>query len=383
MPPEKVLLVTNQDWGHYAHRLPVARALREVGLEAVFVSAPGPYVPYLENAGFRFIPWQVDRRSLNPLREMAPLIDLTRIYRKERPVAVLHFTIKPILYGSLAARLAHVPATANFFTGVGFPFLDFGPSRYYRPLLSPVLRLLLRSKQAFTVFHNDEDRQSLIDRGIVTAKRSTTIYSSGVDTGRFAPRDTQALNDPPVVLMAARLLWDKGIKEYVDAARKVRSRGVPGRFLVAGAPDPGSTVAVNDDHIAAWRAEGIVEFLGHEEDMSALLRDSDIAVLPSYHEGVPRFLLEAASTGLPIVATDISGCRVVVHAGVNGILVPVRDSSILADAIETILSDIEQRHTMGQASRKIALEQFNQNHAMRAHIDVLRKLGCPIETQQS
>lgn len=380
--PSKVLLVTNQDWGHYAHRLPLAHAISNAGLEPVFVSAPGPYVHHLEGAGFRFVPWQIDRRSLNPVREITPLIDLARIYRKERPAAVLHFTIKPILHGSLAARIASVPAIVNVFTGVGFPFLDSGPSPYYRPFLAPLLRRLLKSNRTFTIFHNEEDRQSLIAQKVVSEERSVTVFSSGVDTERFAPGPPRPPRDAPVVLMAARLLWDKGIEEYVEAARQLFARGVSARFLVAGTPDPGSTLAVDDAHMATWRDDGVVEFLGHRDDMANLLRDADVAVLPSHHEGVPRFLLESAAAGLPIVATDISGCRVVVRDGVNGTLVPVRDSAALAEALATMLTDAEQRQHMGEASRDIAIERFSQSQAMDAHLNVLRTLGVPITEPQ-
>jgi glycosyltransferase involved in cell wall biosynthesis len=379
MGAPKVLLVTNQDWAHYTHRLPVARALRDAGFEAVFVSAPGPYAPLLEEAGFRFIPWQLNRRSLNPVREVRPLVELTRIYQMERPEAVFHFTIKPILHGALAARAAGVPAVVNLFTGLGFPFLDFGPSRYYKPMLASLLRRLLRGNRSFTVFHNEEDRQSLIAQKVVTQARSRTIFSSGVDIERFAPQTSGPQHNVPVALMAARLLWDKGIQEYVDAAQQVRARGIPARFLVAGSPDLGSTLAVDELQVTKWRDEGVVEFLGHCDDMPALLRDADVAVLPSYHEGVPRFLLESAAAGLPIIATDVPGCRVVVDAGVNGLLIPARDSAALADALVAMLSDTELRERMGKASREVAVERFSQSEAMDAHLDVLRNLGVRTE----
>jgi glycosyltransferase involved in cell wall biosynthesis len=175
------------------------------------------------------------------------------------------------------------------------------------------------------------------------------------------------------------LLWDKGIQEYVDAAQQVRARGIPARFLVAGSPDLGSTLAVDEIQVSKWRDEGVVEFLGHRDDMPALLRDADVAVLPSYHEGVPRFLLESAAAGLPIIATDVPGCRVVVDAGVNGLLIPARDSAALADALVAMLSDTELRERMGKASREVAVERFSQSEAMDAHLDVLRNLGVRTE----
>jgi glycosyltransferase involved in cell wall biosynthesis len=174
--------------------------------------------------------------------------------------------------------------------------------------------------------------------------------------------------------MASRLLWDKGVCEFVQMTRILRQNGVKARFLVAGAPDGGNPSNIDEETIERWKREGSVEFLGHRDDMPALLSEVNIAVLPSYHEGVPKFLLEAAATGLPLVATDIEGCRVIVREGFNGLLVPPRDVSALADAVQHLLQDEELRERFGKASRRIAVEKFSEGIVNRQYLDLYRRL---------
>jgi glycosyltransferase involved in cell wall biosynthesis len=234
---------------------------------------------------------------------------------------------------------------------------------------------MLNRRNAVTLFHNEDDRQELIKQRIVAGRNSVTVPSSGVNTERFRPGEPHSASRSPVVIMAARLLWDKGVAEFVEAARMARAHGVQARFVIAGAPDMGSTVAISDEQLGLWKREGSVEFLGHRDDMDVLLRDADVAVLPSHHEGIPRFLLEAAASGLPLVATDVGGCRVVARAGVNGVLVPVGQAEALFDALVPLLRDGALRARMGAASRKIALEEFSESDAMAAHLAILRRLG--------
>ncbi len=197
---------------------------------------------------------------------------------------------------------------------------------------------------------------------------------SGVDTRRFSPCQ-DGHSSTPVVLMASRLLWDKGVGEFVQAARHLRARGVEAQFWIAGAPDEGNPACLPDNVLIAWRREGVVEFLGHRSDMPELLRQASIAVLPSYHEGLPRFLLEAAATGLPLVATDIEGCRLVVRDGLNGLLVPPKDSHKLAEAIRTLLKDPPLRWRMGKASRAIAESKFDEKKIIAQSLAVYREVA--------
>lgn len=369
----KVALVAHWDWVLYNFRLPLARLLRELGADVTLVSPPGEYVPRLEATGFRWLRWDVERRSLNPVAEAAAVARLARLYRREGIRAVHHFTIKPVLYGSVAGRLAGVSSIVNTFTGLGFLFSDGVTPKALRAVVLPVLRRVLHSRGVVTVFQNPADRDFFVRARLVPASRSRVIAGTGVDVQRFSPAPTT--DGVPVVLLAARLLWDKGIAEFVTAARRLRERGLAARFLVAGAPDLGNPRSIPDEQVARWALEGPVEFLGPRGDMPDLLHAAHVAVLPSYHEGVPRFLQEAAATGLPLVGSDIPGCRMLIEPGVNGMLVPVRDADALAEALERLIRDPSLRHAMGRASRAIAVERFDERMVLAQYEALYREAG--------
>lgn len=370
----KVALVAHWDWVLYHFRLPLARRLRDRGLTVDLVSPPGPYVARLKGEGFPWHRWPVSRRGLNPAAEALAVSRLATLYRRERFDVVHHFTIKPVIYGSLAARVAGIAHVFNTFTGLGFVFSDGLTPTALRALVRPLLRRALRGAGVVTVFQNPADRDRLVQSGLVQPQQCRVIVSTGVDLDRFAP-PAVVDGDVPVVILAARLLWDKGIGEFVHAARALRARAVAARFLVAGAPDPGNPRAIPREQIARWASEGPVEFLGLREDMPELLRRAQVAVLPSYHEGVPRFLLEAAATGLALVGTDIPGCRMAIDPGVNGFLVPPRDGEALADALERLLRDPDLRHRMGRASRAIAVERFDERAVLDAYERLYSEAG--------
>jgi glycosyltransferase involved in cell wall biosynthesis len=372
----RVALVAHWDWVLYNFRLPLARRLRELGAEVTFVSPPGEYVERLGAAGLRWLPWAVSRRSLNPLTEAAAVARLVRLYRRERFTAVQHFTVKPILYGSLAAQAVGIPRVVNTFTGLGFLFSDGATPRLLRVAVFPLLRRLLHGRRVVTVVQNEQDRDRLLRARLVPACGCRLIPGSGVDVDRFAPGPGP--DGVPVALLAARLLWDKGIAEFVEAARRLRATGTAGRFLVAGAPDPGNPRSIPEAQFARWAEEGAVEFLGRRDDMPSLLRQVHVAVLPSsYYEGVPRFLLEAAAAGLPLVASDIPGCRAVVEEGVNGFLVPPRDPTALTGALERLLRDEALRGAMGRASRAMAVERFDERLILAQYEALYREFVLP------
>jgi len=370
----KVALVANQDRG-LEPRLPLANALRSAGLEVVFVCPFSDYQKNLETLGFRCIDWRLNRRSINAFREIKALFSLTTIYRREQFDAVQHFTIKPIVYGTIAARLSSMSKVINTFTGVGFPFLPEGPIPWVQPLFRPLLSRLLARNTTTTIFHNSNDQNQLVIRNIVPLENSAVILGSGVDTERFSPAQTVPHSQRPVVLMASRILTDKGVGEYVEAARWLRENGSHARFIHVGEYDVGSRMGVPLEVIESWKNEGVVEFLGYRSDMPQLLRNTAIAVLPSHHEGLPRYLAEAASCGVPLVATDIGGCKDVVHEGENGYLVPVNNPMALANAIDKLLSDPERRAEMGEASRHLAEKQFDINVITKQYVDVYHRIG--------
>jgi glycosyltransferase involved in cell wall biosynthesis len=372
----KVLLVANSGWGLANFRLPLAHALVDAGMEVAFVSPYDEHVERIIQADFRWIEWRLDRRGISPLKEANAYRRLLQIYRDENPDVVQHYTIKTIIHGSLAAGRAGIGLVLNSFTGVGFPYLDNGLSRVARPFLSPLIKNLLSRPDTVTIFHNVEDREFLVGLGVCPQDQAAVILGSGVDTSHFVPTESTAKSvsegSSPVVLMAARMLKDKGVGEFVEAARMLTREGVSARFVLAGAPDPGSRLSVSIEKLESWKREGVVEFLGRVDGIRDLLQGTDLAVLPSYHEGLPRFLVEAAATGLPLVATDVVGCRTVVKDGVNGVLVPPRDSRALANAIRTLVAEPALRTKLGTSGRKMAIDLFGHDKIIPQYVELFK-----------
>jgi len=371
-----VLLVANWDWVLYNFRLPLAKALQENGLDVVLVCPPGRYTEEIKSLGFQWKPWNLDRRSIYPWRELYSIFELYRIYRDMRPAAVHHFTIKPILYGSVVARMAKITPVINNFTGLGYLFSDASKARFLRKLLLPILKQALHIKGFHTAFQNEHDLNHLVSLGIISAEDTTLIPGTGVDLTRYkASKGKKTPKEPLIVIMAARLLWDKGLAEFVEAAREIRRQGISANFWLAGAPDPGNLACVPEDVLGKWREEGIVELLGHRTDIPYLLQEADIAVLPSYHEGVPLFLLEAAASGLPLVGSDIEGCRMIIDNGRNGYLVEKGDATGLTHALKNLLADPDLRQRMGFESRRIAEGRFDQRSILTKYLNLYQKLN--------
>jgi len=374
----KVILFANTDWYLYNFVRSLAVALRDGGYELLLLSPPGEYGERLRGLGLRWEPVAMERRSLDPLKELRLIWRLARIFRRERPTLVHGFTIKGVVYGSLAARLARVHARVSAVSGMGYVFVSNALlARALRPVVRTLLRAALNGKAARLIVQNPDDAALFEAERLVEADRVRLIPGSGVDCERFRPADRPILSGPTTrVLLAARLLWVKGVGEYVAAARRLRAEGLPIRLLLAGAPDPGSPASIPPEQLKDWASEGVVELLGQVADMPALLAETDIAVLPSYREGLPRGLIEAAACGLPLVATDVPGCRGVVTHGKEGLLVPVRDAEALAAAIRRLHESPDLARRLGQAARARALAEFDERIVVEKILAVYRELGA-------
>lgn len=377
-PKEKpVLFVANWDWVLYNFRLPLARKLMDKGLNIILVCPEGKYTPKIQAMGFQWQPWNLSRRSTNPFHELWAIIRLLGIYRQLKPAAVHHFTIKPVVYGSLAARLANTGKVINNLTGLGYLFSDAPKANFLRRFVLPFLRLTLRGAHFHTAFQNEHDRQALVSLGIVDSQETTVIPGTGVDISRFHPPEiARDRMDIPGILMAARLLWDKGVAEFVEAAKLINQDGLKAHFWLAGEPDYGNPDSVNEEDLTLWRQQGWVEILGHRADMPDLMRQADIAVLPSrYFEGVPLFLLESAASGLALVGSDIEGCRMVIDDGLNGFILPDNTSQALAATLMRLIDDADLRARMGSASRQIAAERFERQAILKKYLRLYASLG--------
>ncbi|MFT4171206.1 MAG: glycosyltransferase family 4 protein [Rhodocyclaceae bacterium] len=353
----RVLLFANTDWFLYNFKLSLAQALRARGHEPILVSAPGPFGPKLQALGFRWIPFELSRSGINPLMEASAIGRLARLYRAERPDVVHHFTIKCVIYGSFAARRCSVARVVNSITGLGFALLaDTLKARIIRPVVVALYKRALTGTRV--VFQNHDNRETLRALGVLERSEVDVIPGDGIDTARFAPSTDAAPTRR--VLMMGRLLWSKGVADFVEAARLVRAGLPDAHFQLAGAPDPGNPESIGAEALAAWQARGDVDFLGQRSDVLALQQGCDVAVLASTQgEGMPRALLEAAACGKPMVATDVPGIRDLVVDGVNGLLVPPGQPHALAQAIAALLQDPERARRLGQAARARAVDEFS------------------------
>ncbi len=382
----KVILFANTEWYLYNFRRSLALALREGGHEVLLVSPPGPYGKKLQAMGFRWVAAPMERRSLNPLRELALLRWLRSLMQAEQVDLVHGFTIKCAVYGSLAARWAArvpgLPARVNAVAGMGYVFTsDDLKARLLRPVVRSLLKLALGGQGARLILQNPDDvalfeRARLVDMGQVRL-----IPGSGVNCERFTPRPAGTpVNEPFTVVLPARLLWDKGLQEYVQASQMLKAEGRVIRFQLAGDPDPGNPAAVPETTVRDWVAQGLVEWLGHVDDMPALFGAVDAVVLPSYREGLPKGLIEAAACALPLVATDVPGCREVVSHEKDGLLVPVKDGAALARAIARLQDEPALRERLGQAARAKALARFDERIVVDKTMGVYRELMPSLQT---
>jgi len=370
-----LVFIVNEARVFLSHRLPVALAAQEEGFRIVVLAPQSESAEKLSAYGFEHIPIHLTRRGINPFREARDFLAIYNLLRRLKPDLLYLVALKTVLYGGLAARFCRVRAVVSMITGLGFLFID--PKwyvRWTRFFLRPAFRIALGHPNQAVIFQNPDDLRLFIERGFVRREKAVLILGSGVDVRKFA--SSAEASGPKIVLLACRMLRDKGVAEFVDAARQVKDSVSEARFVLVGDPDPGNPCAVKEAEIRRWQEEGYVEWWGHRSDMEAVWPQAHIACLPSYREGLPKSLIEAASCARPIVTTDAPGCREIVRHGVNGLLVPVRDAKALAAAILTLLRDSSLRAEYGRRGREMAESRFSQEKVVEATIAVCRRL-CP------
>ena len=367
-----LLYLVTEDWYFWSHRLPIARAARAAGWEVLVATRVAEHGERIRREGFRLVPIGLRRRSLAPWREVAAIAELARLYRRERPDLVHHVAMKPVLYGSLAAALAGVPAVVNALAGMGYVFTSSGvKARLLRPLIRTAFRWLLDRPNSRLILQNPDDVAAMTE-GTVTAERVALIRGSGVDTQVFRPREEPG--GTPVAVMVSRMLWDKGVGELVEAARLLRRREVPLRVVLVGPPDPDNPASIPERQLSDWDASGDIAWWGERSDIAEIWAQGQIAVLPSHREGLPKSLLEAAACGRPMVAADVSGCREIVKDGVTGLLVPPGDAGGLADALERLARDPDLRRRLGAAARDLVEREFSEEAVVAQTLALYRSL---------
>lgn len=367
MQSPKVVIALNSAWNLFNFRAGLIRALIEAGYEVVALAPPDEYVGRLGALGCRFAALPMDNKGTHLGRDFLLFWRIYRLLNRERPLVYLGYTVKPNVYGSLAAHALGIPVINNI-AGLGAVFIKGG---WLARLVRGMYRLALaRSSKVF--FQNDDDRQMFVSGGLVSDAIADLVPGSGVDLEKFQPVPLPAR---PVVrfLLVARMLWDKGVGEYVEAARLLNRRGIEAEFCLLGFLDVKNPAAISRKQMDEWVAEGVVRYLGSSDDVREEIIQTDCVVLPSYREGVPRTLLEAAAMARPIVTTDSVGCRDVVDHGINGYLAKPKDASDLAEKMERIVAMTRsERESMGLRGRQKVERQFDEKIVIGKYLEAIQ-----------
>ncbi|MGA9032928.1 MAG: glycosyltransferase family 4 protein [Sulfuricaulis sp.] len=379
MKKRRLLFFVTEDWYFCSHRLPLAVAAHAEGAEVTVVTRVRAHGEEIKRHGLRLVPFEIERHGVNPWRELRTVLRLVRVYRLHRPDIVHHVALKPVLYGSIAARFARVPAVINAIAGRGSVFTSRAAwARWLRPILRFGMRRLAGKAKSRIIVQNVDDRDFVVEHLGMRGDHVRLIPGSGVDPNRFVPSPEP--KGVPLIVMPCRMLREKGVIEFVEAARILKTEGVAARFALVGAPDESNPANITVGELRTWQELGIVEWWGHRTDMPEVLSQAAIVCLPtSYGEGIPKTLLEAAASARAIVATDVPGCREIARHGENGLLVPVRDTRALAEALKQLILDSSLRQRMGKRGREIAVAEFSVANIVKDTLAVYEELlpRCP------
>ena len=371
--PTIVFLVT-EDWYFWSHRVNLARAARDAGARVVVATRVGTLGDELRREGFDVVPLLWSRRNHDPLEEIHAFRAVRDLYRRLRPDIVHHVAIKPVVVGGLAARLAKQPAQVNAIAGLGYIETSRQlRARILRPVFNRVLRFAWKGDNVHAIVQNPED-ETMLRSHFLPAARVHLVRGSGVDLARFTPSAEPPASDAVVATFVGRLLWSKGLGEIAEAARRLRSNGAKVRFRLVGDPDTENPESVPESTLRQWTAEGLVSWEHWSDDIPAVWRASHLAVLPSYREGLPKSLLEAAACARAIVATDVPGCREIARDGINALTVPPRDAQALADAVARLAADAELRSRYGAGGRDMVEREFSEGIVIAQTLNIYRQM---------
>ena len=372
---KRLLFVVSEDWYFVSHRLHLAVRAARAGYRVGVLCRVSTHRARLEEIGLEVFAWTLQRRSRNPLLEWRAVGEVREVLRSFQPDIVHAVALKPVLYSALAAFAGRPCGKVFALGGLGFVFSSRQLlARTLRPVIALALRMALRGALIRLILQNPDDAALLLQTASIAPEKVRLIRGAGVDVAAFSV--TAEPQGKLLVVLPARMLWDKGVGEFVQAARILRERGVDARFALVGDRDEHNPACVPLQNLRAWEAEGIVECWGHRQDMPATLAQAHVVCLPSHREGLPKVLIEAASCARPIVAFDVPGCRETVVPGSNGLLVPLGDVAALANAIETLVADPPLRRRMGAQGRLMAERQFSQDLVADQTMRVWREVAA-------
>jgi glycosyltransferase involved in cell wall biosynthesis len=363
----RIAIVINKSWNIYNFRMSLVQALLQEGHEVLAIAPEDAYSSRLVEAGCRFVSLPMENKGTNPLQDLLLIKRFFDCYTRHQPDLILQYTIKPNIYGTLAARMAGIP-TINNVSGLGTVFL-------VRNMVSKIARGLYRITFRYPVrifFQNQEDRAFFVTQKLVRAGITDVLPGSGVDTFRFVPAEKFSRNQPFIFLMVGRVLYEKGVLEYVEASRLILQQFPEVHFQLLGALDEAGNIGVKQQVLEGWVAEGLVDYLGTTDDVASVIATADCVVLPSYREGTPRTLLEAAAMAKPLIATNVAGCKDTIRVGENGYLCEVRNAEDLADKMkQMLLLNNEALERMGMASRQLAVEKFDERFVIDKYLEAI------------
>lgn len=365
-----IAIVANSTWNIHNFRLGLIKRLKAEGYNILVIAPVDEYIHYLNESYFtKHIPLKkLHPQSKNPLKDLSLVWELFQIYKREQPDLILHYTIKPNIFGNIAAKLARIPAIATV-TGLGYTFLA---KNFMNKLVKRLYRYAFQNIPK-VIFHNEDDQQLFIDQGITTAEQSLVVPGSGVNTNYFRPISTHHNQEKFVFLFIGRLLYDKGIIEFVKAAKELKAKIPTAEFWVIGQAETKNPSVVSKSDLLKWVEARYIHYMGPTKDIRKFIKKADAVVLPSYREGTPRAVLEGMAMGKPIITTNTPGCRSTVDR--NGFLVPVKDSKALAQAMLDLYHlDMATYKKMSEKSRQLALDIFDEKHIVDRYFSLIQPL---------
>jgi len=360
MTLKKVLFIVSEDWYFISHRLSLAKSAIDNGYEVTLITRISKHRDYLNSLGIKTVNWPIIRRSLNPFQELKTIYCIIKTVRSYKPDLIYSVGIKPVIYTVLSKTLFNVNGIVLALAGLGFIFRS---NRFSAKLIKlfivSIFRIFLNgSKNIRLIVQNNDDSEIIKHLKIISIDKIRIIHGSGIDINDYFPNFVP--HDVPLVILPGRMLWDKGVGDFISCAKRCFNEKVQVRFALVGEPDVHNPESVSKTLLKDWEDQQIIEYWGRRENMLEVYNMSDIVCFPSYHEGLPRALLEAASCEVPIVAYDVSGCREVVKDNENGFLVPFKDENALFIAVIKLLNDSKLRRQMGQKGRQIVRERFTE-----------------------
>ncbi|MGL5605382.1 MAG: glycosyltransferase family 4 protein [Plesiomonas sp.] len=369
MHNKKIVLVANTAWSMFNFRNGLLLRLLKEGYHLTVIAPQDAFSDKLRLMGCQVIDLPIEAKGVSPWQDIKLIKKLARLYKRLKPDFIIHYTIKPNIYGSFAAKLVGVPSLAVT-TGLGYTFVN---NNWVSKVAHKLYEFSFRFPKEVW-FLNEDDRQVFLQSRLLTEKKAVLLHGEGVNIEHFAPQLPNKLVKPVSFLLIARMLWDKGIGEFIDAARLVKAKYPDAQFQLLGACGVANPSVIEREQIAKWESEGVIEYLGTTNDVRQIIRNVDCVVLPSYREGIPRTLMEAAAMAKPLIATDNAGCRDVVLPKKTGLLCPAKDAIALAKCCEQLIAlTPDERAAMGAAGRVFMSEKFDEQLVIEQYLVALKK----------